>query len=154
MKRCNLISLSVAILFIFIGFGTALAGGSSDTSGDGYHCYLFFDLGGDEFAQVMINDSDDFKVEEEVLKAIDKYEEEEGGILETSIGNLKKFALPDGRSVCGECKPSASGCSHDDVHYCGGKLQKCLIGGECVTICNPTYSGGGCRERVCKKCKK
>ncbi|MCP4744731.1 MAG: hypothetical protein GY874_01120 [Desulfobacteraceae bacterium] len=99
MKHKSLIVFAVAVLFITTGVGSAIAGGSSATSGDGFHCYLFFDLGDGEFAQVMVNDSEPGKVEEEVLKAIDKYEQEEAGLLDMSIGNID-FGLPDNRLVC------------------------------------------------------
>ena len=79
------------------GIGTALAGGSSDTSGDGYHCYLFFSLPDGQFAQAMVNDSYSSEVMKKVDEFIEKYEYVEDGTLDLAIGNL------EGCQVEGEC---------------------------------------------------
>ncbi len=42
---------------VLLGHSSALAGGASDSSGDGSHCYGFFSLPLGKFAQVMVNDS-------------------------------------------------------------------------------------------------
>ena len=58
---------------VSVGPGSTLAGGTSDTTGNEFNCYLYFDLfpeeAGFEFAQVMINDEDADKVREEFAKA-------------------------------------------------------------------------------------
>ena len=80
---------AIACFFaVSIGIGTALAGGSSDTSGDGFHCYLFFSLGSGEFAQAMVNDSDPNEVIYKVDEFIDKYVDSEGGELVLDVGNI------------------------------------------------------------------
>lgn len=99
----NTIGLTVALAsmlgLVVMSPVTVLAGGSSDTSGDGFHCYLFFSLPEGQFAQVMVNDTDSAKVEEEVLKAIDKYVNVEGGTLEATTGS-NAVQLPDQSTIC------------------------------------------------------
>ena len=57
MKRL-LLGLLISGLSVSVGTIGALAGGSADSTGEGFHCYLFFELAdGESFAQVMINDS-------------------------------------------------------------------------------------------------
>ena len=77
----------VACCFV-VGGGTrvALAGGASDTSGDGFHCYLFFSLPDGEFAQAMVNDSDPDEVIKKVDEFIEKYEGDEGSATATPPG--------------------------------------------------------------------
>ena len=70
-----------------IGVSAALAGGASDSSGEGSHCYLFLSLPGGTFAQAMVNDSDPDEVLNKVWEFIDKYENE-GGTLELAVGNI------------------------------------------------------------------
>ena len=89
MKRCYLIVLTVAFFVIATGVGTALAGGSSDTSGEGDHCYLFFTLPDGKFAQAMVNDSDPGVVLIKVDELIEKYEGDEEGTLALSIGSIE-----------------------------------------------------------------
>ena len=72
----------------------ALAGGTSDASGDGYHCYQFFELPDGNFAQVITNDSVEAVVTEKILEFLYKYEVSEGGKLKVSTGNLKSCLLP------------------------------------------------------------
>ena len=86
--RVNLIAFTVGLLVLFVGSGVAQAGGGSDTSGEGFHCYSFFELPDGSFAQVMVNDSDPDEVIKKVDEAIAKYEEEEGGNLVLSAGNI------------------------------------------------------------------
>ncbi len=58
MTTIRKILLTFAVSALVIGPSLAVAGGSSDTSGDGSHCYLFFSLPDQKFAQAMVNDSD------------------------------------------------------------------------------------------------
>ncbi len=77
-----------------IGTSAALAGGASSTSGQGLHCYMFFDDCGkdnDEFAQAMINQ--DLGDKTEVMKIfgdfIIKYVEgDDKCVLAAAIGNV------------------------------------------------------------------
>ena len=72
-----------------VSIGTiAFAGGSSDTSGEGFHCYLFFTFNG-EFSQAMVNDSDPFEVIKKAEEFIAKYVDDEGGTLDLAVGNLE-----------------------------------------------------------------
>jgi hypothetical protein len=89
MKRYYLIVLTVVVFVIATGISTALAGGSSDTSGEGSHCYLFFELPDGKFAQAMVNDSEPDVVLYKVDELIEKYEDDEGGTLVLSIGNIE-----------------------------------------------------------------
>ena len=100
----------VACCFVLVtGLPSAQAGGSSDTSGDGFHCYLFFEFpdNDNEFAQAMVNDSDRNEVLKKVDEFIDKYEGDEDGYLAQSIGNLGEAS-----AVCNSmpaCDPEAEG---------------------------------------------
>ena len=86
--RRYLIALTAFVFVMATGIGGALAGGSSDTSGDGYHCYLFFSFPDGTFAQAMVNDS----YSDEVLKKVEefyaKYVDVEGGWLDLAMGNV------------------------------------------------------------------
>ena len=84
MRRHYLIAL---VTGVFALAGTALAGGGSDTSGDGFHCYLFFEDGG-FFAQAMMNDSSQDEVIKKRDEFIEKYTIDEGLTLTAEIGNL------------------------------------------------------------------
>ncbi len=86
--RRHLLTAIACFFAVSIGTGTALAGGSSDTSGDGSHCYLFFSLGSGEFAQAMVNDWDPAEVMKKVAEFIEKYEGSEGGVLFLAVGNI------------------------------------------------------------------
>ncbi len=55
MRFLNRIAALSSALLISTG-SVALAAGGSDTTGEGLHCYLFFSLPDDKFAQVMLND--------------------------------------------------------------------------------------------------
>ena len=91
--RKLLIVLLVSGFPMAISTNAALAGGSSDTSGDGLHCYMFFDnVATGSFAQVMINqeDSDDGRAEmrKKILEFLEKYIDDEGGMLVKVAGNF------------------------------------------------------------------
>ena len=89
MKIYNFLSLLFAIcLILTFGATGVIAGGSSDSSGEGYHCYLFFEFDDGTFAQVMANDSKDDEVLKKVDEFIYKYGYEEGGTLVLSVGNI------------------------------------------------------------------
>ena len=74
---------------IAAGISTVLAGGSSDSSGEGFHCYLFFTLPDGKFAQAMVNDSDPDEVIKKVEELIEKYAGDEEGTLDLSVGNIE-----------------------------------------------------------------
>ncbi len=120
MKR-YLIALTAFVLVI-AGTGTTLAGGSSDASGDGFHCYLFFELPDRRFAQAMINDS----IPEEVLmkaeECLVKYEIDEGGVLVQAIGNIAG-------SVCAPSQSEPKVC-RDDGHCGAGEV--CGMVAQCI----------------------
>ena len=80
----------VAVFIIAAGIRTALAGGTSDSSGEGSHCYLFFTLPEGKFAQAMVNDSEPDVVLEKVYELIEKYEGDEEGTLDLSVGNIEE----------------------------------------------------------------
>lgn len=90
MKRYYFIVLTVAVFVIATGIGTALAGGSSDSSGEGSHCYLFFTLPDGKFAQAMVNDSDPDVVLYKVDELIEKYVSDEEGTLDLAVGNIEE----------------------------------------------------------------
>ena len=75
MKKLATMTAAAALMLGFamsMGTSGALAGGSSDSSGMGTHCYLFFTgygLAEGEFAQAMINDEDP----DEVIKKIEEF---------------------------------------------------------------------------------
>ncbi len=89
MKRYYMIVLTVAVLVIATGIGSVLAGGSSDSSGEGSHCYLFFTLPDGKFTQAMVNDSDPDEVIKKAEELIEKYVGDEGGTLDLSVGNIE-----------------------------------------------------------------
>ena len=101
--RRYLFPFVVCCFALVMGMSTARAGGSSDTSGHGFHCYLFFELPDEAFAQAMMNDSDADEVLKKADEFIEKYEDNEGGILAASIGNV------DGDGVCGSSNGSGNG---------------------------------------------
>ena len=72
-----------------IGAGPAFAGGGSDSSGEGFHCYLFFELPDGTFSQAMVNDSDPAVVVEKADELVLKYEVDELGTLVVATGNVE-----------------------------------------------------------------
>ncbi len=142
--RRSLLALTAAVFAMSIGVaGTALAGGSADSSGDGFHCYLFFEDGG-FFAQAMMND----EFPEEVVKKrdefIEKYTIDEGLTLTAEIGNLDP-----GEGVCSDPDPSV--CSEEEAD-CGGTTRVCSINGVCQGICTATIRPDGTCAPVKIKC--
>ena len=86
-----------------IGTSAALADGTSDTSGKEFHCYMFFDCGAPNFAQVMINGKTAAAVIAEFMKLLGKYESDaEECILVQSIGNVTGVDGPPGFLGCAE----------------------------------------------------
>ena len=85
-QRMKKLATSTAAAALMVGIamsmGTsgAVAGGMSDSSGEGVHCYLYFTGNSipDEldtiglFAQVMINDVDDTEVDKKIGEAVSK----------------------------------------------------------------------------------
>lgn len=108
-----LLSFIVLSFAVSVGPGSSLAGGVSGTTGEVLNCYLYFDTfpaaAGFEFAQIMINDTEEDKVVEEYDKAIDKYETELGGTLSIVIGNVPPICGP---LVC----PGPPGHDHQSGH--------------------------------------
>ena len=124
--RRYLIAFAVFVFVMATGTGTAFAGGSSDSSGNGFHCYLFFSLPDGEFAQAMVNDSLASEVTAKVDEFIDKYEVELGGVLDLATGNVA--------GTCEGAAPPPGQCVDDS--QCAA-VEKC-----CNEICVP--SGGKC----------
>lgn len=103
---------------LLVGGGNVLAGGSSDTSADVFHCYLFGErdptavskkvppplpLGG-KFFQFMVNDSDSERVRDAVNERVMKADDE-GYIITASTGCLREDE--DEGDLAGLlCKPS------------------------------------------------
>ncbi len=75
------------VLATTLAASSALAGGASDSSGEGSHCYLFFSFPNGRFAQAMVNDSKPAEVIKKTEEFLAKYEGE-GGTLELAIGNI------------------------------------------------------------------
>ena len=114
--RKLLFALLVSAFAMSFGAGTALAGGASDSSGDGKHCYLFFvDQTGDSdwFAQAMIND--DAEVAKKACEFLQKYVGDEGFVLDLTAGNLGLGAV---REACRGTSVVPS------VHVCHGLHQR------------------------------
>ncbi len=143
MRRRYVILLTAAVFATGV-IGTALAGGSSDTSGDGFHCYLFFEDGG-FFAQAMMNDAKQDEVIKKRDEFIVKYTIDEGLTLATEIGNLDPGA--------GVCEAGPSVCSEEDILLCEGRTRFCSIGGVCQVVCSAVSSEDGCEVRKCAACK-
>ena len=113
MKRYYLIVLTVAVFVIAAGVGTTLAGGSSDTSGDGYHCYGFFALPDGTFAQFMANASKEDELVDKVVDAFMKYlGDEEGEFKFLICGNADEACVAT----------AAEGEVPDDMQLCGGEI--------------------------------
>ncbi len=134
MKR-YLLALMVCGFAMFIGTSGALAGGTSDTSGDGFHCYQFFTLPGGRFAQAMTNDSDPNVVVQKLTEFLDKYVVAEGGTLTAAAGNVDECVLTceeqceiDAENVFDDC--IASG---EDPDEC--QLRAALALDECLPRC-------------------
>ena len=108
MKKIFL-ALLISSLTTLFGSGSVLAGGTSDTSGEGYHCYMFFQEDSDDsekFAQVMINDDKRREVHKKRNEFLDKYENDEDMVLTFQIGNVRGcriFREPKEHNDCGEC---------------------------------------------------
>ena len=95
MRKLATMTAAAALMLGFamsMGTSGALAGGSSDTTGSSYHCYLFFHgfpaEVGFEFAQVMMNADDSGSLIELVGKALDKYVDL-GGHVHGSLGDCE-----------------------------------------------------------------
>jgi len=68
-----------------------------DTTGEGFHCYAFFDSFPDEpekFAQAMVNEEDSLVIEEKIDEIIDKYTIDEGATLKLLTGNVPGVCGP------------------------------------------------------------
>lgn len=87
--RRYIIALIVCGFAVAIAMSPAFAGGSLNTSSDGFHCYLFFTLDDGKFAQVMVNNADPNEVLKKVNEFINKYVDMEGGVLTESVGNIE-----------------------------------------------------------------
>jgi hypothetical protein len=111
MKRYYLIILTVAVFVITTGIGTVFAGGSSDTSGEGYHCYLFFTLPDGTFAQFMVNSSDILEIEIKVEDAENKYIDNEDGDLSFILcGNAATVCVA---TAADDVPPDTEPCAQD-----------------------------------------
>ena len=117
--RKLLFALLVSAFAMSFGAGAALAGGASDSSGDGKHCYLFFvDLNDTDWtAQAMMNGDDDddgdkpSDVAKKACEFIQKYVYDEGFNLEMTAGNLGLYEVQN------------AGCSSASRHICHGLHQ-------------------------------
>jgi hypothetical protein len=119
MKRYYLIVLTVAVFVISTGIGTALAGGSSDTSGDGYHCYGFFTLPGGTFAQFMANSSDPEELGDKAADAVAKYEGDEEGELKFLICGNSEYA----------CVAMSADQPYDNITPCSEEVADIIAAG-------------------------
>ena len=81
------IFMAALVSAMFLGTSGAFAGGSSDTTGEGYHCYQFFTLP-KGFAQTMVNDEKPKEVQKKMDEFYEKYVDKEGGELSAVIGNV------------------------------------------------------------------
>ena len=150
-----LIILFVGFFALAISSSPALAGGSSDTSGDGFHCYLFFSLPKGEFAQAMINDSKENEVIKKAEEFIDKYEGDEKGVLDLAIGNIDGTVCAP--KVCLSCEEQCRADHDACVADCKVGDKKCLVKcqvvlKQCLTSCVPectTNSDCSKKERCC-----
>ena len=77
------------VLMLAAAGAPALAGGGSDTTGEGFHCYAFFtfDDDPDKFVQAMINEEFADVAEEKINEVLDKYEDE-GATVAFLVGNV------------------------------------------------------------------
>ncbi len=120
--RRYLLAFAAFVFVMATGIGTALAGGSSDTSGDGYHCYLFFSFPDGSFAQAMVNDSDPHEVHYKAEEFYTKYVDLELGTLKHAIGNIDYCAPYAGadcqqserRCLNGQCVDGRGGRCDED----------------------------------------
>ena len=127
--------LLVAVAFSAVGLliapaSPALAGGSSDTSGEGFHCYAFFVLPDGEFAQVMVNDEEPDEVIKKIEEYIEKYENDEGGTLALTIGNIEGIEddICQPAQICLTCEEACAQeakAVFDDCIKQGGSEAKC-----------------------------
>ena len=88
--RRSIFALLVWGFALSIGTGAALAGGGSDSTGEGFHCYAFFtgvDGIPDKFAQCMVNEEDEDIAAAKILECIEKYEAD-GAVLQLLAGNV------------------------------------------------------------------
>jgi len=83
-----IIAIMSFVFAMMFGVNTALAGGASDSTGEGFHCYQFFTLPDGKFAQAMTNDSDPAVVVEKFFEFNDKYVGKELGVLTVAVGNV------------------------------------------------------------------
>ena len=90
----------LALGLVLAGAPAVMAGGSSDTSGDGYHCYLFFSLPDGEFAQAIVNDSDPDEVIKKAEEFMEKYEDGEGMEYVTAVGNIEDSVCAADHFLC------------------------------------------------------
>ncbi len=113
--RKLLFALLVSAFAMSFGAGAALAGGASDSSGDGKHCYLYFEDDmdfSDWIAQAMVNDEKPAEVAKKACEFIQKYVRDEGFNLYLSAGNLDRNAV------------RYAGCRHyASDHVCHGLHQ-------------------------------
>ena len=95
MKKLATLTAAAALMLglaMSIGTSPALAGGTSDSTGAGSHCYMFFFLdltpGPDLFAQAMMNDTSPGVVIIKSNEMIEKYVTELGFVLTHDVGNV------------------------------------------------------------------
>ncbi len=85
----NLALAATAACFMAMAGTPALAGGGSDTTGEGFHCYAFFtfDADPDKFVQAMINEESADVAGEKINEILIKYADE-GATLDLLVGNV------------------------------------------------------------------
>ena len=126
----NIVALFACFAVMAIGANVAVAGGSSDTSGDGFHCYLFFSLPGQEFAQAMVNNSDRDEVVKKAEEFIEKYALEYGGQVDQILGNVRgSVCAPRLTDLC------AVDCVVDRINFENECTAKCLQSGGNTETC-------------------
>lgn len=105
MKSTLLVLLSASLSTLLM-MGVAQAGGGSDSSGEGYHCYLFFeDLTSEpsRFAQAMMNEEDVVELIKKRNEYLDKYLFGEGMVLTGQKGNISLLACSRAGENCEIC---------------------------------------------------
>ena len=90
----------LALGLVLAGAPAVMAGGSSDTGGEGFYCYGFFTLPDGKFAQVMVDDEYAGVAHEKFEELIEKYEVDEGGVLTTAVGNIEDSVCAADHLLC------------------------------------------------------
>lgn len=127
----RIFTASAAVLMVAAVGAPALAGGGSDTTGEGFHCYAFFtfDDDPDKFVQAMINEEFAPDAEVKINEVLDKYEDE-GATLVLLTGNVEGVceggAEPPLANTC-PCT-SYSTAASGDIGVLGTSIRRFAVG--------------------------